>query len=339
MRPRALPAAAALLLALVGPAGCGTGAWDYGVFDVAQEAAGDAPCPACDCAAPAAVDGGGADGGRTGTCHDCLASLVGVGMRFTVLTITEPFVPDAPNPAALPEFLNNMWTEDVRRYVLNIILRVDEVDTAAGRLSVTAGAGWHDVPLADLPQKPGDPLTQVPTTYYLMPGSVGTFRVALDADCDFEPLGETALGFHPGPEDSPTMCSPDFENSIPIQRLLPSGRIAADCRRIVSGHLSGCIPKATADRICSWGPSPDLTGWFFEPNPAYEPVDGVSYCKRWCGTTPGATTTQWTNFGGFVTIIRVPLTCDTDGDGELDGYSIAGDFEAEVVPIAAAAAE
>jgi len=42
-----------------------------------------------------------------------------------------------------------------------------------------------------------------------------------------------------------------------------------------------------------------------------------------------------TNFGGFVTIVHVPLTCDSDGDGEVDGYTIAGDFEAEIVALGA----
>lgn len=314
------PPRSLLLALLCVAAGCGDGAWDYDRFPGPLAPGDAAPALACDVPAPPAP---------TGTCHDCLAALAGAGMRFTSLVITEPVVPTAPDPSALPTFLNNMWTEDVRRHVMNILLRIDAVtagDDGVTRLDVTAGAGWHDVPIADLPQKPGDPLTRVPTSWYLIPGSLGTFRVELDAGCAFTPLGETALGFHPGPEDSPTMCTPDFGNAIPISRLLPAGRITPDCRGIVAGHLSGCIPRETADRICSWGPSPDLTGWYLQPDETVPPVDPASYCRRWCGT-------RWVSFGGFVRIIRVPLTCDGDGDGEPDGYTIAGDFTAEIVPL------
>jgi hypothetical protein len=319
-----------LLTVVLGGAGCGPGDWDYGRFP--------GPLGPSEIAAPGGVCDTSVAPPPTGTCHDCLPALAGVAMRFTSLTITEPVVPTAPDPTALPQFLNGMWTEDVRRYVLNVLLRIDGVEPAAGdapaRLLVTAGAGWHDVPLEGLPLKPGDPLTSQPTQFYLLPGSTGTFQVELDAGCAFEPLGETALGFHPGPEDHPTICSPDNGDAIPIERLSPTGAITPDCRRIVAGRLSGCIPKAVADRICSWSPSPDLRGWYLEPNESFEPVDGdVRYCKRWCGTTEGSTTTKWTNFGGFVTIVRVPLTCDSDGDGQPDGYTIAGDFEAEIVAL------
>jgi hypothetical protein len=47
----------------------------------------------------------------------------------------------------------------------------------------------------------------------------------------------------------------------------------------------------------------------------------------------GACVSAWTNFGGFVTVIRVPLGCDSDGDGADDGYAVSVEFEAEVVEL------
>lgn len=305
--------------------------WDYSVFDVAQTAAADVSCPACDCQTAG-----------TGTCRDCIASLAGKAMRFRSLTVTEPLVPTAPNPAALPEFLNGIWQEDVRRYILNIMLRIDTVDTETGTLTLVGGAGWHDLGMDDLPTEPGGDLTQIPSVYTILAGASAPFTVQLDEECSFTLTSAApTVGFHPGPADHPNICTSEgtplipTANSIPIVDLNPSGTINSTCTGVVSGKLRGCIASEAAARICSWGPAPDYTEWYYTPNQDWPDTPSTpDFCKRWCGVTPGSSTTKWTNFGGFVTIIRVPLECDSDGDGTNDGYAIAGDFEAEIVDLA-----
>ena len=338
-----MAAAIALSLALAfASAACSDfDGWDYSRFPGAVTGAdGATGGEACDVSAASCDCGGGvaADGDTQGvsrTCNGCLESMVGRAMRFRELVVTEPIVPTAPNPQGLPDFLNGIWQEDVRRYILNIMLRVDAVDLTTGQLSLVGGAGWHNLTFDQI-VGPGEEVTVPPSTFYLIPGSLGAFTVTIDDTCHFTPIGDTQLGFHPGPDDHATICGPEFDypNAIPILKLTPTGAITDDCTAVVQGHLEGCIPKADADKICSWGPAPDYSGWYFAQNDAITPIDGTAeYCKHWCGTTPGASFSKWTNFGGFVTIIRVPLSCDSDGDGVMDGYGIAGDFTADLVDL------
>lgn len=338
----------ALALALVGAlAACDDfDGWDYSVFDVAQTAAPDASCPACDCGGAPPAD---VSGETTGTCLDCLTSLTGRAMRFKRLTVTEPIVPTAPTPEALPQFLNGIWQEDVRRYILNIMLQVQAVDVETRTLTLVGGAAWHDLEFQDLPVAPGDPVTQVPSEYTLLAGLSAPFTVQLDQACGFTLTSDPpTVGFHPGPEDipgmadHPTICTSEGSeviqtaNSIPIVDLRPTGTINASCTGVVSGTLRGCIARDAADRICSWGPAPDYSDWYYTPNEDWPDTPRTpDFCKRWCGTTPPANrVSAWVNFGGFVSVIGVPLECDSDGDGVNDGYAIAGDFEAEIVDIA-----
>jgi len=285
----------ALALALAGSgtlAACGDGfeGWDYGVFDVAQTAAPDATCAACDCAAPR-LD---VSGDATGTCLDCLTSLTGRAMRFKSLIVTEPTVPTASDPDALPKFLNKIWQEDVRRYILNIMLQIQSVDPATRTLTLVGGAAWHDLGMEDLPVVPGDPVTQVPSVYTLLAGVSGPFTVQLDESCGFTLTSDPpTVGFHPGPADPPNICTSDntpvipTANSIPIVDLVPTGTINPSCTGVVSGTLRGCIAKEAADRICSWGPAPDYSAWYYTPNEDWPDAPGTpNFCKRWCGTTP-----------------------------------------------------
>lgn len=301
--------------------------WDYGVFDVAQTASADVSCPACDCAQP-----------PVGACIACLPSLEGKAMRFRSLIVTEPTVPTAPDPTALPQFLNKIWQEDVRRYILNILLRIESVDATTGTLTLVGGAGWHELTMDQLPTEPGGEVMQVPSQFFLLPGASEPFTVQLDEKCAFSLTSDPpTLGFHPGPEDHPNICTTaEFGNAIPISNLTPTGEINGTCTGVVRGTLRGCIRKEAADRICSWLPAPDYTEWYYTPNDDFpNAVPGTTdICKAACGVTPGTRVSKWTNFGGFVRIIGVPLGCDADGDGEDDGYAIAGDFEAEIVDIA-----
>ncbi len=300
--------------------------WDYSVFDVGQGVAPDVTCecgPAC-----------------TGTCMDCLAGLKGKAMRFSVLTVTEPIVPTAPNPEALPEYLNGIWQEDVRRAVLNIMLYVEDVDVETRTLTLRGGAGWHDQSMDQLP-KVGEEVTVVPTGYRFLAGTSGPFTVVLDDACHFELTSDPpTVGFHPGPEDiagipdHPNICTSEdpvipTRNSIPVVNLTPSGDLKADCSGVLAGSLRGCIAKEAAARICAWGPAPNYDDWYIEPDETAADTPGTAYfCQHWCAPT------SWLNFGGIVSMAKVPLACDSDGDGTNDGYGIAGDFEAQVIDLA-----
>ena len=280
------------------------------------------------------------------TCGHCLESMVGKALRFTSLEVTKPVIPDAGNPEALPDFLNDIWQVDVARYVLNIMLGVDSVDVTTGTLQLTAGAAWHDLAFDDLPD---DETGAGPTKYALLPGYTSSVVVTLDSQCRITIQSPVELKFHPGPESHPTICAPELVNAanppavggiIPIKQLRPEGRVASDCSGVIEGELTGCIAKADADRICSWFPAPNYDDWYFERNETIDAVVGdLDYCRHWCGTIPGeppgSTKTKWTNFGAFVTLVEVPPDCDSDGDEVPDGYGIAGHWTANLVDLGA----
>ena len=89
---------------------------------------------------------------------------------------------------------------------------------------------------------------------------------------------------------------------------------------LAAGLLEGCIALDAAYLICfcmdteyncAREPDPDDTSGF--------------YCRKECGM-------EWLNFGSFIyDIAGLEPNCDIDEDGTMDGYRIAGEFEAEML--------
>lgn len=320
----------------------GTDAGDGAALGETADGAADVPAGAADAAAEVSAadvaDAAEGCGGAAWGCGACLCDLPGRAFRIRTLRVTGPTVPTAPNPAALPEFLNAVWEEDVRRYLLNVLFRVDAVDAAAGTLTLVGGSAWHDVALDALPG-PGEPVTVVPTVYHLLPGASAPFTVQLDGGCRFA-LASAAptVPFHSGPEDHPLTCTATaLGDAVPLRAFAPAATVDAACAGFVSGTFQACLRQVDADQVCTWGPAPDYSDWYLAPDESFADEPGTAdFCKRWCGVTSGTTTTKWTSLGGFVAIVGVPLTCDGDGDGIADGYAVSAEFEAEVVALSGA---
>lgn len=325
----------ALLGTIVCAAGCGGGK--------------GAPPPSPQRDAGGVVDTGGRGDIGSGECRTCLATMEGKALRFTRIHVTEPRIEEpCPDPPcepnlALPNFLNTIWGEDVRRNILNILLRLDRSEPAAGTLTFTGGAAWHDRDARALfkvgPYVPL-PSELVPSGFHFLPDYTSCFTGTLDSGCTWRSTTAHAkLSFHPGPADAATVCTelyagqPERQDAIPINEVQATGRIRSDCRGIVDGTISGCIARDAACRICSYMLAPSYASWYDSEIPAiHGPPCSAPYCERWCGRS---STGQllWVNFGKFVSDLGVQTTCDSDGDGTADGYRIAGTWEAELVEL------
>ncbi len=276
-------------------------------------------------------------------CHACLEP--GLTLRFSDLTVTEPRV---DGRTALPDFLNRIWRADVCAHRLNIMLQVREVtENPDGSREVlfAAGSGWHGfyedgtlVPheLEDVLEPANcdetDPAVTIPDAYYFVEGFTTELRILVNTDCSFETIEPGDLNFHPGPIGTALICSggdPDIglpRDTIPIRQLTASGQLNDTCTRISDADLQGCIAQDAACKICSFALAPDYATWSYVPDESKEPVNcQASYCQRWCGAA------AWTNFGGFVSTIRLDLACAADGGATNNGYQIAGFWEGEAV--------
>jgi len=289
------------------------------------------------------ADVGDANGGDNLTltaCQRCLQP--GLCFRFDQIEITEPSVPEG-----LPDFLNQIWTPDINAYRLNIMFCIDSVHPKADGsvvlgLQVIAGAAWHDLPLEQvLPVQHQNK----PSGFHFVEGFTTNFEAEVDQGCTFRTIGSADLWFHPGPADHALVCSAGDPSiglpvdTIPIEQLVAHGQFDDTCTRITAGQLGGCISSAAACQICSFILAPDYREWNKEPDTSiqdWKPCE-ASYCNRHCGYASGKGTLPkgspiWTNFGGFVQGLGVPIQCDTDGDGTNDGYSLAGNWTAVRVP-------
>lgn len=257
----------------------------------------------------------------------CLASMEGQAFRFDRLWVTEP-------GGALADFLNSIWTPDVARYILNIVLVVDSVDTATGEVVLLAGSAWHDTDWRELPYAQPEATVETPPSGYLLnPGFEATLHARVNANCEFETYGLGALDFHPGPPEQAFGCSKAYNNAIPVGGLIARARLTDSCTRFEDGRLDGCIAEAAACEICSYSSAPNYTGVSITENPAIDPKPcDMSYCQRWCGTGLG-----WSNFQWFVAnIARLEPACwsapDPAPEAPADGYKIAGEWAAGIVP-------
>ncbi len=302
------------------------------VPDAAEVASGPSPG---DVVTP---DGGSGEWLPLSACQRCLTP--GMCFRFQEVKVTEP-----SEPEGLPEFLNNIWGPDIAAYRLNMLFCVDEVlarRDGGVTLKVTAGAAWHDLTIEQvLPVEHENR----PSWFEFVEGFTTTFEVKVDTDCTFETVGPADLWFHPGPLDHALVCSAGDPSiglpvdTIPVEKLVAKGKFNDSCTMITAGRLDGCIAGAAACQICSFILAPDYKEWNREPDPGVQdpkPCD-ASYCNRNCGYASGQVllpkgSAIWTNFGGFVQGLEVPLGCDTDGDGEDDGYKLAGYWAAGRVP-------
>ncbi len=306
---------------------------DSAVLEVADSGTDEA-ADSVEVADSAVLDGDAGDLPPLSVCQRCIAP--GMCFRFQDIEVTEP-----SEPEGLPLFLNNIWDPDIAAYRLNILLCIDEVavtpDGTLG-LKVTAGAAWHDLTIEQV--LPVEHSNQ-PSWFRFVEGFTTTFTAEVAADCTFRTVGPADLWFHPGPVDHALVCSAGDPgiglpvDTIPIEKLVAFGHFNDTCTLISGGRLDGCIADAAACQICAFILAPDYKEWNKEPDTTVQdptPCES-SYCNRHCGYASGEVVLPggsaiWSNFGGFVQGLGVPLACDTDGDGTNDGYQLAGDWEA-----------
>jgi hypothetical protein len=251
-------------------------------------------------------------------CQKCLQK--GACYRFSDLVVTEP-----SEPPGLPPYLNNIWQQDVKDFRLNIVLCLREVVQVGDMMVVQfeAGGAWHDLPfdkVMDLNH------SNVPSWYQFIEGSTSLFTAIVFKDCTLETQSSASLLFHSGPKDHPLICAPGLgglpQNIIPIVGLVATAHVDDTCEAITSGHLSGCISHDAACQICSWMPAPNYKQWKIDgKEDVPEQLCDATLCQHYCGE-------MWANFAQFVEGIHVPFQCDTDGNGEDDGYRLAGNFVA-----------
>lgn len=251
--------------------------------------------------------GSGSDTAAPAGCDQC-ADMVGWAFRITSLFVTEPEDPDSETDHKVREFLNELWERDIDNEVLNILFEVKEYDPVAGKLVVRAGPAWkHD-----------------DGKFHMLCGYDSDFTLPMDG-CGFEAEG-LELNFHTGPLDAPVICAPDLElsNSIPLRAMSVKAELETDCAAsdggITGGYLSGWIPAAAADQICSCNIYDDVTKSYSCDEPPDPSED--KYCGKNCGTL------GYTNFGWVVTTMAQIPPQDNAG---VPSYRLAGYFSAHKV--------
>jgi len=273
----------------------------------------------------AALDNGASELGdapsQLSDCQRCLQK--GLCYRFSDLVVTEP-----SEPPGLPPYLNNIWQQDVKDYRLNIVLCLREAVQVGDMMVVQfeAGGAWHDLTfdkVVDLNH------SNVPAWYQFIDGSTSLFTAIVFKDCTLQTQSAASLLFHSGPKDHPLICAPGLgelpQNTIPLVELMATGHVDGQCEKITSGFLTGCISHEAACQICSWVPAPIYKNWNIDGIENVSPqLCDATLCRHYCGD-------MWANFAQFVEGINVPFQCDTDGDGEDDGYRLSGNFEATKV--------
>jgi len=284
---------------------------------------------------------GGEEVTTTGACLSCLQP--GIAMRFSKLDVKEP-----SEPLGLPEFLNAIWAPDIDDSRLNIVLRIDAIEditsgSAKKRITVSVGSAWHELTAGvastvDQVIEVGGKKT--PVKFYFLEGAYSQFTIEVNEDCTFTSVGDASLKFHPGPMDHGLICSAGSQamgfdaDTIPMDKLLATGRFGDTCETIESGTLRGCIARTAACEICSFGPAPDYSLWKIQKDTSGGNVPcEASYCAANCAKG------LWVNFGGFVNDLGVPLQCDYNDSGANNGYLIAGDWQAKAVPFGDAPAQ
>jgi hypothetical protein len=226
-----------------------------------------------------------------------------------------------------------MWAEDVRRFLLNVMLAIETVDYASREVSLSVSSAWHDLEGDSLQLHAGEPVMQIPTVYTVNSSSTGNGTALIVEECEISTsVGLPLIKLQTGFEEMPLTCTSEaLQNSLPLRDFGLPARLGTDCSNLVQGTFRACLRKDDADRVCTWGLSPDYTGWYYVPNETFPDEPGTANgCKRWCGVL-GSSSTQWTNLGAFIGSLGVPLSCDSDGDQVLDGYELTGEFEAVLV--------
>lgn len=177
--------------------------------------------------------------GATGSsvCGDCFE--VGTWYRFTSLTVESLDRGDHP----LLFILNALWEADIARAELNVLFEVIEADDE----HVVVNA----MNAARLGQDDG--------TYCLLPETLFVFDLARD-DCELSQSEPAQLNILAGTQDFPKNCALDLPlpNAIPVQDVLLTASMSADCQRLTSGH----VPEAALSRddlgmICTCTTTPD----------------------------------------------------------------------------------
>lgn len=277
------------------------------------------------------TDGDGPDGGGNQTCLQCIEP--GLMLRWHKIDLVEPSV-----PTGLPEFLNNILQPDVNGYRINIGLRINEINPLPdGTLGVqlTAGSTWHDLDPSDVLAINGGDKT--PAWYQFLDGFTTEVDAVVKKDCSFGTSEETTLWFKSGPAEFGYMCSPARPDLgapadvLPFEKAVTWGTFDDQCTRIMNGRIDACIRAVRACEICVFILSPDYKSFVSSEDPTVDPAEPCKpqFCDRWCGRGEGGIP-LWTNLGGFIEAIEVPLTCEVDGD---PGYHFVVNFEAEVVPV------
>lgn len=284
----------------------------------------------------AVLDEGGNKDVAANGCLACLAP--GQTFLFRTLDVTEP-----ATPMELPALLNTIWAPDILEYRLNIMMKVEEVvpqQDGTLKMRASAGSAWHDLSFEDV-RTLGN--TNVPQTFHFtVPELVKDIWFSIDANCDFITLNDPESGdmpginFRPGTVEKYLLCSAGNDaidlppHTVPIRGLYATGHFNADCTKIEDANLSGCIAKDAACELCNMVTAPDYDLWeSTTPDPSVEAVPcDASYCKHHCGKNP------WTNFGGFVLGVGVPLNCDLDGDTVNEGFRLTAGFWAQGVTYA-----
>ena len=286
---------------------------------------------------PPDIDLPDAGGACAGTCSCSPADIINRAYRFTTLTVEEP--------AVLSGTLDYQWEGELSNYLLNVIFVVNSAEQAAGsasafsNINLTAGPGWR---------QPGYPYqvddTFEVSSFCLIDQSMNlTVDVAPEAgaQCTFASQTTSNLYYHLGPGTDPLMCAPLLQpqNATPIMDLSFSFGFNSDCSAITSGYLSGCIPEASAEKICvclTAGTCPTTNA-----NPATEfPEDWatnekptiplVDYCTSTCGHDE-ISTLQWGSFRATMYSLSVESGgCTVNGE---PGFPLSARFTAEVIPL------
>ncbi len=271
----------------------------------------------------------------TVTTCDLTKAVPGLAYRLTKLDVKQP-----SQPEALKDFLNAIWAPDVCDQRLNIILRLDKVDTNTdGTLGVTftAGSGWpcdngvNKAPADMITVRDcGDAAIPQYTDFCFVEGGTTTFLATVDKNCHFQTTGAANLNFHPGPKDHALICSGGdaalglLRDTIPLANLVAYGDFNGDFSGVTNGNLKGCIEQTAAGQICSFMTAPDYKTWSMTPDPSAsgEPFTAY-YCQKNCSAS------GWVNFGGFTQDAGVPLECKVNAAAAgNDAYQLSGDFSA-----------
>ena len=252
-----------------------------------------------------------ADVPTTTSCPVC-PGIVGKAMRFTSLNVTEPDSPDSTTDEKILDFLNEIWSRDVRLELLNILFVIKEYDPAAGKLTAEVGPAWK---FAD-------------GNFHFIKGYSNIYTTTFDpATCAYN--NEAApgeLNFHTGPKDDPIICAPDVPktNSIPMSGLVTNGTLNVDCEAgtasITAAYLQGWIAETAADGICSCGRFDDAAIAY---TCEHELDDTASnYCFKNCGT-------GYQLFGMIVKNVAKVAPQD-DGHG-VPSFHLAGYYNTETI--------